>query len=812
MTSTSSAPLRRLFGAVLLVLTLVACNSPEEKEANYLARGKALYQEGNDAKAMVELRNVLRLNPKNAQALYTAGLIHERGERLPQAYAAYQAATAEQPAMVEAQAKLGALALMGGQVEVAEKAADAIEQVQADNPDGLAIRGAVMLRKGDLERAREVAQQALAKDPSHENAIAVMVGVLQARGRTDEAIAFLDESLGKVPKSTSLRLLKLALLENKGDAQGVIAMFRELTELEPDNAGYRLALANFYQQKNDPASAEGVLRDAITAGVRTPQATSALIGLVFRQKGFAAAEVELKRLIEQTPNDEQLKLLLADLYIQEKQTAQAETTLQALVAAAPESDAGDDARTRLAQLRLAADDRAGAATLADAVLERTSSHRGANLIKGVVALQANDADEVIRRARTALREDPTWLPALRLLADGHLKKGEQELAIEALKGVLAADPGDSNAAASLATLLTQKGDLDGALKIWDEVLQRASDPAPALQARAALAIRQGNWIAAQADIDRLAGLQGNEPAAAVLSGNLNLAQRQFDQGREWFLKAETLRPDASDPVLGVVNSYVAENKLDDAIAYLKQRVEAKPTDAVAYQLTAELLVRGEKPQEAVAAYREAIRLQPTWLAPYRQLGTVLVRLGDTKGAVEVYEAGFAAVPEAVGFLLDQGSAYVVAGDNDAALKSFERVLERDPKNEVAANNVAALIADYKYEDKAALERGLALADRFRASENAYFLDTLGWLQYRKGDYPVAVAFLQRARAQSASGPQFNYHLGMALYRDGQEEKALVELAQAFPEGADYPGIAEARETHAKLQAELGRNAAGAGAG
>jgi hypothetical protein len=39
---------------------------------------------------------------------------------------------------------------MGGQLEVVKKAAAAIEQVQADNPDGLAIRGAVMLRKGDL--------------------------------------------------------------------------------------------------------------------------------------------------------------------------------------------------------------------------------------------------------------------------------------------------------------------------------------------------------------------------------------------------------------------------------------------------------------------------------------------------------------------------------------------------------------------------------------------------------------------------------------------------------------------------------------
>jgi tetratricopeptide (TPR) repeat protein len=574
-------PLLRRFGAVFLIVALTACDSPEQKEAKYLAHAKELYQQGDDAKAMVELRNVLRLNPKNAEALYTAGLIHERGNRMPQAYAAYQAATAEKPDMVAAQAKLGALALMGGNVDVAEKAADAIEKVQAGNPDGLAIRGAVMLRKGDLERAAEQAREALAKDPGHENAIAVMVGVLQARGRADEAVSFLDESLAKVPKSTSLRLLKLALLEQKGDAAGVIAMFQQLTELEPGNAGYRLALANFYQQKNDPGSAEGVLRDAIKSGVRTPQATSALVGLVYRQKGFAAAEAELKQLIAQTPNDEQLKLLLADLYIQEKQPAQAEATLQEIVKSDGDSDAGDDARTRLAQLRLAAGDQAGAVALADAVLKRSSGHRGASLIKGVVALQANDADEVIRRARTALREDPAWLPAMRLLVDGHLKKGEQDLAIEALKGVLQADPGDTDAAARLATLMTQRGDLDGALKIWDEVVQRSKDPASALQEHAALAIRQGNWLAAQADIDRLSAIAGREPAVAVLSGNLSLAQRKFDQSRDWFLKAETMRPDATDPVLGTVNGYVAQNRLDDAIAYLKQRVQARPTDAVA---------------------------------------------------------------------------------------------------------------------------------------------------------------------------------------------------------------------------------------
>jgi Flp pilus assembly protein TadD len=67
--------------AVFLVLLVAACDTPEEKEAKHLARGIEFSEAGDDAKAMVEFRNVLRLNAKNAEALYEVGLIHERAER-----------------------------------------------------------------------------------------------------------------------------------------------------------------------------------------------------------------------------------------------------------------------------------------------------------------------------------------------------------------------------------------------------------------------------------------------------------------------------------------------------------------------------------------------------------------------------------------------------------------------------------------------------------------------------------------------------------------------------------------------------------
>ncbi len=143
-----------------MLLLIVGCDSPAQKEANYFKRGVALYEQGEDAKAMLEFRNVLRLNPKNADALYHVGLIQERAQQLPQAFRMFQAATAEKPDLLPAQIKLGTLALAGNELAVAEQAADAIEKLQPDNPDGLAIRAATMLRKGDLQRALDTAERA----------------------------------------------------------------------------------------------------------------------------------------------------------------------------------------------------------------------------------------------------------------------------------------------------------------------------------------------------------------------------------------------------------------------------------------------------------------------------------------------------------------------------------------------------------------------------------------------------------------------------------------------------------------------------
>lgn len=797
----------RLVAVLLLTVSVAACGSPEAKEKQYLAKGIELYQSGSDEKAMLELRNALRLNPKNAEALYYVGLIHERAKRWPQAFAAYQAAVAEKPDLVPAQIKLGTLALMANEIDTAERAASAAEKLEPKNADALAIQAAVMLRRQDLQRAMDTAAEALAIDPKNENALAVTVGVLDARGRTDEALAKLDQSIAAAPKSASLLLLKMALLDKAGRKNEVAATFEKLIEIEPTNRDYWLGLVNYYQASaKDNKAAETTLRRMLDKGLVDTQTISTLVGLLYATQGLPPAETELKTWIAKRPDDYALSFLLAELYARAGKPADAEKVLAGIVAKGEPKNAVSDAKSATAELKLAAGDTADATAIADEVLKDDPDHRGANLIRGVIFLQAGDTDAALRNARAALRANPDWPPALRLLAQIHQAKGELDLAIQTLRQVLEKEPGDTASAERIAVLLSRQGDFDGALRAWSDIVNSGNASPQAVQARASIAIQQGDWSMAQGDINKLLQDPKSETTGAFLAGQLSLAQQHFAQGRDWFAKVEAAQPNAQEPVIGTVRAFLAENNLQGALDYLNQRKTRQPEDAMAYALTGELLARENKLPEAQQALVEAVKLQPKWVDARRQLAGLQAKGGDVDAAIATVDAALRETPGNETLLMDRAGIQLNAGRLADAAKTFEQVMAVNKGNDVAANNYAAIIADFGYTDPADLKKAVDVAQRFRSSDNAFYLDTLGWLLYRQGDFLAAATYLERATTTSPDEKQFRYHLGMALYKAGQKERAFQELQKAVGEGVDYTGIAEARDTLAKLQTELGQPA------
>ena len=752
---------------------------------------------------MLEFRNVLRLNPKNADALYHVGLIQERADRRSEAYQAYQAAVAERPKFVEAQYHMGIfVALRADDLVVAERAAEAIEQVEPASPDGLALQSAVMLRQGDVQRAKDVAEEALAKVPGHTIAVGVIVGALRQRGRVDEAIAYLERAIAANPQDSSSRLLRIALLEEAGKASAILCSLCGSRSAGAGQCGLSAGIGEF-------SSAAGPTGGSRARRARHPGARPAITEGGSRPHGLDRAPAGFHRRGGRVcgPDRSEPGRSVAPhragrpLHAGAK-TDEAEATLEQVVERAGDEPIVEDARARIAAIKLAAGDEAAAARIADEVLARDAGHRQANLVKGQLALANRKWDDAIRSARTALRDNPDWLPALTLLANTYLESKNQELAAEALTAILRREPSNIRAAGQLASILTQRGDLDGAIKVFDQVADATADPTPALLARTSLAVRQQNWLSARADLQRLQQAPGQEAATAFLAGSMFFGQGDFKLARQAFAEAAALQPDAWEPVVGLVQAAIEVDDMAGAQAYLDERRARRPDDALAHELAGELLARSGDLAGAETALREAIRLRPTWSTPYRQLAALRERAGDPKGAAAAHAAEAAQRPDDPNVLMRLALAQMEAGEFDAAIDSYAAVLAKVPSDDVALNNYAALIADHRHDRPEELRRALDGVRRFKTSDNPALLDTLGWLYYRNQDYLSAVTALDRALTLAPDRAPSRARLGMALYRSGQHERAVVELDKALAQPGAAAVDPEVEATFRLLQAKL----------
>jgi tetratricopeptide (TPR) repeat protein len=138
------------------------------------------------------------------------------------------------------------------------------------------------------------------------------------------------------------------------------------------------------------------------------------------------------------------------------------------------------------------------------------------------------------------------------------------------------------------------------------------------------------------------------------------------------------------------------------------------------------------------------------------------------------------------------------GQHDAAIKTYEQLLARAPKSMPVANNLAMMLINRRG-DAASLERADQLASVLAGSEQASFLDTRGWIKFRRGDIQAALPLLQQAAAKSPQSPEIQYHLGMVQYRSGNKDAARQSLEIAVAGKSSFAGLDEARTTLAALQ-------------
>jgi len=311
-------------------------------------------------------------------------------------------------------------------------------------------------------------------------------------------------------------------------------------------------------------------------------------------------------------------------------------------------------------------------------------------------------------------------------------------------------------------------------------------------------IRRGEWSDAHEQAQRIGASPNNEALGHYLQARVYQAQQRFEDAVKEYRATIEAQPRALEALSGLVASYQALNQGSQALDYLNDYIKRVPDSFHAQTLIGQVQARQKNWDLAKAAFEQAISLNNSWVPAYRDLATVYLQAGDTDGAIKVCERGLQAVPDNSELKLMQATAYERLDRYDDAIAVYDSVLKKDNSVTIAANNLAALIADHDREP-AQLQHALEVARRFEASDNPLFLDTVGWVYYRLGNFEQAVALLERAASGASQVAQVRYHLGMAYYATSQRDLAKREL-QAAVDGKDqdFVGRDEAQATLAQL--------------
>lgn len=171
---------------------------------------------------------------------------------------------------------------------------------------------------------------------------------------------------------------------------------------------------------------------------------------------------------------------------------------------------------------------------------------------------------------------------------------------------------------------------------------------------------------------------------------------------------------------------------------------------------------------------------------------------DRSGARASLEEATKVAPDLAGPQLQLALLYEAAGDRALAIARYERVIELQPNQALALNNLAYTLA-INEKDPA---RALPLARRAAAAapRQGTIVDTLAWVEYLAGDIPNAVRHVTTATLLSPDVAEIRLHAAVIQAAAGARAVAEDELKRALqldPGLASREEVKQARDAIAK---------------
>jgi tetratricopeptide (TPR) repeat protein len=457
--------------------------------------------------------------------------------------------------------------------------------------------------------------------------------------------------------------------------------------------------------------------------------------------------------------DPALSLLLGKALIRAGRFDEAEKILSGIIARSPKNLEAADALGALYEYTKEYDK----AIAVYAPFLKESTQKGYLHVRiGSLHLQAKRYTEAIEELAEAQRIDPDDARGLLALAEAYEGATRFDAAVGCYDHLIDREPGNLEARFHRARLKEKQGEHTDALAGFKSIIELATG-------RGAITDREASVLALAYSRIGLIEMESRhfEPAATAFLQALNATQ---DPGPELFF------------LLGRAEIEARETK--GAEHAVLEGIRRHPTDLALQVLKGEVLIASGDLNGARAFYATLIEEREHAPETYIQVAETFLRQKRYQDADDLLNDAVRRHPEDDALLFTRGAAMEHLGRIGDAERLLAKAITINPSNAMALNYLGYMLAD----------RGLKLKESVvyvkRALEidpdNAAYLDSLGWAQFKLSLFTPAEENLRAAVKHDGSDPTIREHLGDLLAATGRPEEAVREWEQALDRGHDAP--------------------------
>ncbi len=673
-----------------------------------------------------------------------------------------------------------------------------------------AIKAAAELyEKGDYMAAEIEIKNALKTDPGSARAIKQMGLIRSGQGAHYEAATILTQAQRIMPEDNEIALALAKSFFSLGFVADSRKVLLEVLDREPSNGPALIMLSDTSVTPEWAGEFDARLKKA---GKKTTETRVAEALAKLRRGMLVEGTALVDQVLKEDPGVAKAHALKASILASQKDL---DAALAEMKLAAEAGGPRSNETIGYARMLVASGHKDDAVAFLEKVTEVAPDYLPAWTTLGQIAYTAKDNEKATGYFTKVIAKDPVDSTSVVAQATIWMQSGEPEKAVEIMEPLTASLPSRPALDLLLAKCYLAAQNLPKAAAALDRVLDAQSTNADAGVLRAQLFLKEGKTsegvrllegvrerdpkdVGARdllieayrvtgrndetvAMLREKADLDSGNPKSRLQLGQMLSAMGKDAEAQSIFEDAVETFSDNLEAICNLASLDIKHGKPEEAMSKIDAYLADHPDSSEALTVKAGFLVTAEKPDEAIPLLKKAIELKPDNKMAY----VVLMGTQQGEGTLAVLDQYLTVFPEDSQARLSRGFLMQQLGRTEEAHTAFQSLIDDGKELAAAHNNLAALESTVGNNLQNAAVH--AREARLLEPKQPAIADTLGWIEWQLGNYPVALQLLAEADAGIPNSPELLYHLGMAQYSMGQSADATASLTKATAAETDFPG-------------------------